>query len=63
MPGAPHQTGPDAVFGIVGGLAKIHPGYGLRPPPRQKPPRLLPFRKLFMAITLGQMGRMGEMGS
>jgi len=52
MPGATHQTGPDAVFGFVGGLAKIHQGYGLRPPPRQKPPRLLPFRKFFMAITL-----------
>jgi hypothetical protein len=52
MPGAPHQTGPDASFGVVGGLAKIHQGYSLRPPPRQKSSRLLPFRKLFMTITL-----------
>ena len=52
MPGTPRQDRAGAAFGIVVGLDKIHWGYCLRPPPRQKPPRLLPFRKLFTAITL-----------
>jgi hypothetical protein len=40
------------VLGFVVGLAKIHKGYWLRPPPRPKSFHLLPFRKLFSAITL-----------
>src|SRR5580692_11339079 len=56
MPGTPRQFRAGAAFGVVVGLAKIHEGYWLRPPPRPRPLRLLPFRKLFSVITL-----MGEL--
>ena len=52
MPGtARHDRVGTAVGGVVG-LARIHEGYWLRPPPGPQPFRLLPFRKLFLRTSL-----------
>jgi hypothetical protein len=56
MPGSPlqPQAGVLLLFGFVVGLVKIHQGYCLRHPSRQKPKSLPPFRKLISRITLSQ---------